>query len=135
MTALALESLELSRFSRWIAPTSVVLVAYGVVPFIGSNYLFEAILMPFLALSLAAVGLNLLTGYAGQVSLGTAAFMAVGAYTAYNLNLRLPGMPLIGSIVLAGVGAGLTGHAFRLPSFRCWGFYLRRSTVVRQLFR
>ena len=62
---------------------------------IGTSYLFEAILMPFLALSLAALGLNILTGYAGQVSLGSAAFMAVGAFAAYNFNLRIPGLPLI----------------------------------------
>ena len=64
------------------ARSRVLLVAYGVVPAIGSSYLFEAILIPYLALSLAALGLNLLTGYAGQVSLGSAAFMAVGAFTA-----------------------------------------------------
>src|SRR5947199_2898837 len=98
MTALTFDSPEMARVPRWIAPVCVIAIAYGIVPFIGSSYLFEAILVPFLALSLAAVGLNLLTGYAGQVSLGTAAFMAVGAYSAYNLNLRVPGLPLIGRI-------------------------------------
>ena len=64
-----------SRFPRWLGPVALLAVAYGVLPIVGSSYLFEAILTPFLALSLAAVGLNLLTGYAGQVSLGSAAFM------------------------------------------------------------
>jgi hypothetical protein len=75
-------------------------IAYGELPIVGSSYLFEAILTPFLALSLDAVGLNLLTGYAGQVSLGSAAFMAVGAFAAYNFNLRVHGLPLLASLVL-----------------------------------
>jgi ABC-type branched-subunit amino acid transport system permease subunit len=79
---------------------ALLAVAYGVLPIVGSSYLFEAILTPFLALSLAAVGLNLLTGYAGQVSLGSAAFMAVGAFAAYNFNLRVHGLPLLASLVL-----------------------------------
>ena len=77
-----------------LGTAALLLVAFVVVPLLGSNYLFEAILTPFLALSLAAVGLNILTGYAGQVSLGSAAFMAVGAFAAYNFNLRVPGLPL-----------------------------------------
>src|SRR5688500_9908471 len=64
------------------------------VPLLGNDYWFSAILIPFLVLSLAGLGLNLLTGYAGQLSLGSAAFMAVGAFAAYNLQLRIPGMPL-----------------------------------------
>src|SRR6188508_2699755 len=64
--------------------------AFGVMPFIGSEYLFRAILVPFLILSLAAIGLNILVGYCGQVSLGTGAFMAIGAYAAYNLAVRVP---------------------------------------------
>ena len=79
-----------------LGTAALLLVAFIVLPLVGSNYLFEAILTPFLALSLAAVGLNILTGYAGQVSLGSAAFMAVGAFAAYNFNLRVPGLPLPG---------------------------------------
>src|ERR1700685_2552469 len=92
------------RIDRW-ALTAFVAFAALIVPFIGNDYLFSAILLPFLALSLAAIGLNILTGYAGQLSLGTTAFMAVGAYAAYNINLRIPGMPLLASIVLAGIVA------------------------------
>ncbi len=77
-------------------------IAYGLVPLVGTSYLFEAILTPFLALALAGLGLNLLTGYAGLLSLGSAAFMAVGAYAAFNLSLRLPGLPLPATILLAG---------------------------------
>ncbi|PDT29266.1 branched-chain amino acid ABC transporter permease [Rhizobium sp. L9] len=121
-------------FSPWLAPVAIVAGAYLVVPFIGSTYLFEAILLPFLALSLAGVGLNLLTGYAGQVSLGSAAFMAVGAFAAYNFNLRVDGLPLIVSILLAGLSAAVIGIVFGLPSLRLKGFYLAVSTLAAQFF-
>ncbi len=119
---------------RWLAPAALIAVAYLVVPFIGSTYLYEAILVPFLALSLAGVGLNLLTGYAGQVSLGSAAFMAVGAFAAYNFNLRVDGLPLIVSILLAGLCAAVVGIVFGLPSLRLRGFYLAVSTLAAQFF-
>ncbi|XAH22150.1 branched-chain amino acid ABC transporter permease [Xylophilus sp. GW821-FHT01B05] len=116
------------------APLAVLAIAFGVVPFVATGYWFDAILTPFLALSLAAVGLNLLTGYAGQLSLGTAAFMAVGAFAAYNFNLRLPGLPLLASIVLAGLAATAIGVVFGLPSLRLRGFYLAVSTLAAQFF-
>ncbi|MFK0166410.1 branched-chain amino acid ABC transporter permease [Rhizobium sp. NPDC090279] len=119
---------------RWLAPAALLAVAYLVVPLVGTNYLFEAILLPFLALSLAGVGLNILTGYAGQVSLGSAAFMAVGAFGAYNFNLRVEGLPLIASIVLAGLSAAAIGIIFGLPSLRLKGFYLAVSTLAAQFF-
>src|SRR5450755_504112 len=122
------------RLANWIRPIALLAVAYGVLPLVGSSYLFEAILTPFLALSLAAVGLNLLTGYAGQLSLGTAAFMAVGAFAAYNFNLRVHGLPLIVSIGLAGISASAIGIAFGLPSLRLRGFYLAVSTLAAQFF-
>ena len=118
----------------WLPAAALLVIAYGAVPLIGSSYLFEAILLPFLALSLAAVGLNLLTGYAGQVSLGSAAFMAVGAFAAYNFNLRVDGLPLIASIALAGVTAATIGIVFGLPSLRLKGFYLAVSTLAAQFF-
>lgn len=119
---------------RWIGPLALLLAAYVVPPIIGNTYLFDAILTPFLALSLAAVGLNLLTGYAGQLSLGSAAFMAVGAFAAYNFNLRVPGLPLLASIVLAGLSAAAIGLVFGLPSLRLRGFYLAVSTLAAQFF-
>jgi branched-chain amino acid transport system permease protein len=66
-----------------------------------------------LVLALAALGLNILTGYAGQFSLGTAAFMSVGAFAAYNLQLRLPGIPLLVIFVLAGLIAAGGGDGVR----------------------
>src|ERR1700712_3089862 len=104
-----------ARLPAWIWPAALLVVAYGVVPFAGTSYLFDAILTPFLVLSLAALGLNLLTGYAGQLSLGSAAFMAVGAFAAYNFNLRIEGLPLLASMALAGVAAAAIGLIFGLP--------------------
>lgn len=112
----------------------VLAVAYVAVPLFASRYVIEALLLPFLALSLAAVGLNLLTGYAGQLSLGSAAFMAVGAFAAYNFNLRLGFLPLPVSFVLAGLTAALVGVVFGLPSLRLRGFYLAVSTLAAQFF-
>ncbi|WP_312013380.1 branched-chain amino acid ABC transporter permease [Bradyrhizobium sp. cir1] len=111
-----------------------IVAAYGVVPLAGSDYLLDAVLTPFLALALAAVGLNVLTGYAGQVSLGSAAFLAVGAYAAYNLHLRIPGLPLLVDLVLAGSIAAAVGIVFGLPSLRLRGFYLAVSTLAAQFF-
>ena len=73
----------------------LLVLAFVVVPFVATPYVFSAILIPFLILALAAIGLNILTGYCGQLSLGTAAFMAVGAFAAYNFMLRVPGMPIL----------------------------------------
>jgi branched-chain amino acid transport system permease protein len=112
----------------------VLIAAYVVIPAIGSSYLFEAILLPFLALSLAGLGLNVLTGYAGQVSLGSAAFLAIGAFGAYNIDLRLSGLPLLVSIAAAGGIAALAGVLFGLPSLRLRGFYLAVSTLATQFF-
>ncbi len=123
-----------TRHWPWVAPLLILAIAYGVIPFVGSSYLFEAILTPFLALSLAAVGLNILTGYTGQLSLGSAAFLAVGAFGAFNFNLRVPGLPLFASIILAGISAALIGIVFGLPSLRLKGFYLAISTLAAQFF-
>src|SRR5437867_12681520 len=98
------------------------------------NYWFSGVLIPFLIFSLAALGLNILTGYAGQLSLGTAAFMAVGAFAAYNFELRVPGMPMLASFILAGVVAALIGIVFGLPSLRIKGFYLAVATLAAQFF-
>jgi len=137
MTAIALDTASVApprTLRRWLLVAAVLFIAYGVIPLFGSSYLFEAILLPFLALSLAALGLNILTGYAGQVSLGSAAFMAVGAFAAYNFNLRLPELPLIVSLLLAGATAAGFGILFGLPSLRLRGFYLAVSTLAAQFF-
>lgn len=109
-------------------------IAFLFVPFIGNDYWFSAILIPFLVLSLAGLGLNLLTGYAGQLSLGSAAFMAVGAFAAYNFHLRIEGLPFLVSFLLGGFTAAIVGILFGLPSLRIKGFYLLVSTLAAQFF-
>jgi len=117
-----------------IAVAVLLVVAFAVVPFVATPYLFSAILIPFLILSLAAIGLNILTGYAGQLSLGTAAFMAVGAFASYNFMLRIPGMPILLAFAGGGFMSALVGIAFGLPSLRIRGFYLAVATLAAQFF-
>src|SRR6266568_5798771 len=117
-----------------IAVALMLVVAFVVVPVIGNQYWLGALLTPFLIFSLAALGLNILTGYAGQLSLGTAAFMAVGAFMAYNFVLRLPWLGIIPSFVLAGICAAAVGIVFGLPSLRIKGFYLAVATLACQFF-
>ena len=118
---------------RWAV---VALMAVGalVVPFVAGPYWLGSILLPCLILSLAAIGLNILTGYAGQLSLGSGAFMAVGAYAAVNLVIRLPWLPFPVSFVLAGMVAGAVGLAFGLLSLRIRGFYVAVATLAAQFF-
>ncbi len=112
----------------------LVALAFIVVPMTATPYFFSAILIPFLIFSLAALGLNLLTGYAGQLSLGSAAFMAVGAFSAYNFVLRVPGIPLLAAFIMGGLCAAAVGIVFGLPSLRVRGFYLAASTLATQFF-
>src|SRR4051812_46733822 len=86
-----------------IALSILLAVAVLVVPMFASQYMLSAILIPFLIFALAALGLNILTGYCGQLSLGTAAFMAVGAFASYNFVARVPGMPILLAFVLGGL--------------------------------
>ena len=112
----------------------ILVVAFIVIPLTASPYLFSAILIPCLILALAALGLNILTGYAGQLSLGTAAFMAVGAFASYNFVLRVPGIPLLLAFAGGGVMAAAVGIVFGLPSLRIRGFYLAVATLAAQFF-
>ena len=112
----------------------IVAVAFIAIPLLATPYVITGILIPFLILSLAALGLNILTGYAGQLSLGTAAFMAVGAFASYNFILRIPGMPILAAFVAGGIVAALFGVVFGLPSLRIRGFYLAVATLAAQFF-
>ena len=112
----------------------LLIVAFVVVPMVGDQYWLGAIITPFLIFALAALGLNILTGYAGQLSLGTAAFMAVGAFMAYNFVLRLPWIGVIPAFILAGLCAAAVGIVFGLPSLRIKGFYLAVATLACQFF-
>ena len=117
-----------------IAVSVLLAFAFVAVPLIANEYWLSAILIPLLIFALATLGLNLLTGYAGQLSLGTAAFMAVGAFAAYNFMLRVSGIPLLLAFVLAGICAAAVGVVFGLPSLRIKGFYLAVATLAAQFF-
>ncbi|MDD2845303.1 MAG: branched-chain amino acid ABC transporter permease [Rhodoferax sp.] len=117
-----------------IAIGLILLIAFVAVPMLASDYFFRAILIPFVIMSLAALGVNILVGYCGQISLGSGAFMAVGAYGAYNFYARIPGMPLIPALLLGGVCATFFGILFGLPSLRVKGLYLAVATLAAQFF-
>ena len=117
-----------------------LLAKFHIWPF-GGEYLLRAILLPFLILSLAAVGLNILTGYCGQLSLGSGAFMAIGAYCAYKfatgveiLFIAIPPLPVLASILLGGLMSAFAGVLFGVPSLRIKGLYLAVATLAAQFF-
>ena len=118
---------------RWVI-LLIIAAAFIVVPMLSSGYLFRAIFIPFLIMSLAALGVNILVGYCGQISLGSGAFMAVGAYAAFNFFVRVPGMPLLVALVLGGLCASGFGILFGLPSLRVKGLYLAVATLAAQFF-
>ena len=121
-------------FQDRLAIGLLLAAAVFVVPALADEYAFRAILIPFLILSLAALGLNILVGYCGQVSLGTGAFMAVGAYAAYNFMVRIEGMPLLVALLLGGGCATVVGVVFGIPSLRIKGLYLAVATLAAQFF-
>ena len=118
---------------RWMILALVAFAFIGI-PAVVDEYLFRAILIPFLILSLAALGVNILVGYCGQISLGSGAFMAVGAYMAYNTYIRIDGMPLILALLSGGFFATLVGIVFGIPSLRVKGLYLAVATLAAQFF-
>ncbi len=118
---------------RW-AIYIMVAIAFLVIPLIANEYWLQAILIPFLIFSLAALGLNLLTGYAGQLSLGTGAFMAVGAYAAYKITTAFPAAPILVVFLMAGLVTAAVGILFGLPSLRIKGLYLAVATLAAQFF-
>jgi branched-chain amino acid transport system permease protein len=123
-----------------------LLAAYHVWP-LGSDYLLRAILIPFLILALAAIGVNILIGYCGQISLGSGAFMAIGAYSAYKFGtgIHLPlawlgtedcdsAAAVLPSILLGGLMSAIVGILFGVPSLRIKGLYLAVATLAAQFF-
>jgi branched-chain amino acid transport system permease protein len=124
----------------------VLFIAIAVVPFLVNDYWVNALLLPFLIYAIAALGLNILVGYCGQVSLGTGGFMAVGAYSCYKfmtgvdiwwggeLLFRLPEFNIFFSVIMGGVMTALVGVLFGLPSLRIKGFYLAVATLAAQFF-
>ena len=118
---------------RWLVLAGLVL-AFVVPPALASEYWLQAVLIPFLVYALAALGLNLLTGYAGQISLGTGGFMAVGGYAAFKITTAFPGLNILAVFALSGLAAAAVGLAFGLPSLRIKGFYLAVATLAAQFF-
>lgn len=112
----------------------VLAVAFGIIPFIINDYWANALLLPFLIYAIAAIGLNILVGYCGQVSLGTGGFMAVGAYACYKLMTAFPDVSMFIHILLAGGITAMVGVLFGLPSLRIKGFYLAVATLAAQFF-
>lgn len=124
----------------------VLFIAIVVVPFMVNDYWVNSLLLPFLIYAIAALGLNILVGYCGQVSLGTGGFMAVGAYSCYKfmtgidiwwggeLLYRLPEFNILFSVIMGGVMTAIVGVLFGLPSLRIKGFYLAVATLAAQFF-
>ena len=117
-----------------IAYYCLLFIAFFVIPFFINDYWANAILLPFLILGIASIGLNILTGYCGQVSLGSGGFMAVGAYACYKLMTSFPDLNIIICILLSGGITAIVGALFGLPSLRIKGFYLAVATLAAQFF-
>ena len=111
----------------------IIVLAYAV-PFTNDDFLMNAVMIPFLIFSLAAIGLNLLTGYTGLLSLGTGAFMGVGAYSCYKLTSTFPDVNILVWVIASGFFSALVGALFGLPSLRIKGFYLAIATLAAQFF-
>jgi branched-chain amino acid transport system permease protein len=112
----------------------ILLVAYLVFPLVGSNFLLNSVMIPFLIFALAAIGLNLLTGYTGLLSLGTGGFMGVGAYACLKLTTFFPHVNIVVWILASGFFSAAVGVLFGLPSLRIKGFYLAVATLAAQFF-
>jgi branched-chain amino acid transport system permease protein len=112
----------------------VLFVAIFVIPFTINDYWVNSIFLPFLIYAIAAIGLNILVGYCGQVSLGTGGFMAVGAYACYKLMTAFPEISMLIHVLIAGLITAGVGVLFGLPSLRIKGFYLAVATLAAQFF-
>jgi branched-chain amino acid transport system permease protein len=112
----------------------ILFVAAVVIPLTGSTFFISSVMIPFLVFSLAAMGLNIVTGYTGLISLGTGAFMGVGAFACYKLTTIFPNVNIIIWILASGIFSAAIGAAFGLPSLRIKGFYLAVATLAAQFF-
>lgn len=112
----------------------ILAIAFVAIPATGNEFLLNAVMIPFLIFSLAAIGLNILVGYTGLLSLGTGAFMGVGAYACYKLTTIFPGVNILICVLASGVFSAAIGALFGLPSLRIKGFYLAVATLAAQFF-
>src|SRR5215467_15911609 len=112
----------------------ILAIAFIALPVFGNDFLLNAVMIPFLVFSLAAIGLNILTGYTGLLSLGTGAFMGVGAYACYKLTTIFPNVNILVWVIASGFFSAAVGALFGLPSLRIKGFYLAVATLAAQFF-
>src|SRR5215213_6350616 len=117
-----------------IAIAVILLIAFVLLPLAASDFMLSSVMIPILIFSLAAIALNILTGYTGLISLGTAGFMGVGGYACYKLTSIFPDINIIVHIALSGFFAAGIGVLFGLPSLRIKGFYLAVATLAAQFF-
>ncbi len=117
-----------------LAIIAMLVIAYVVIPMAGNDFFITTVMIPFLVFTLATIGLNILVGYTGQLSLGTGAFMGVGAYSCYKLTTIFPDVNIIIMVLLSGFFAAGVGILFGLPSLRIKGFYLAVTTLAAQFF-
>jgi branched-chain amino acid transport system permease protein len=111
-------------------PALIGLAALLVLPqVLGSEWTWLILLLDrALIFAIMAIGLNLLTGVTGQISIGHAAFMAVGAFTSYGLT-HFYGIPFWGALPVAGLVAGVVGYILGFPALRLSGNYLAIATL------
>ena len=113
----------------------LMIVSLLIIPItVKSGYWYSSILIPWLCLALASIGQQIVMGYAGQLALGAAGFMAAGAFACYNLILRVPDIPFFVALALSGLIAAAFGILFGLPSLRVRGIYLMVATLASQFF-
>src|ERR687892_1658890 len=124
---MALYPLPIARFTV----AAVAVLFFLVLPFSVHEYYLSIVNLVSIAV-VGALGLNILVGYTGQISIGHGAFMSVGAYTAANFAVRL-GWPWPLNLVLGGLMAALIGAIVGIPSLRIRGLYLAIATLAGQL--
>ena len=113
----------------------LMIISLLIIPItVKSGYWYSSILIPWLCLALASIGQQIVMGYAGQLALGAAGFMAAGAFACYNLILRVPDIPFFVALTLSGLIAAAFGILFGLPSLRVRGIYLMVATLASQFF-
>lgn len=117
----------------WLVIAFVFVPLFGI-PGLGYDFAMKAIVLPTLIFTLTTLGLNILLGFAGQISLGTGAFMGVGAYACYKLTTWFPDVNIVILFFGSGFVAAFVGMIFGLPSLRIKGFYLVVATLGAQFF-
>lgn len=117
-------------FPYFIEKVVVIVAAIIVVlaPFIFDKYMVHMLNLSAIAV-IGVIGLNIVMGYTGQISLGHAGFMAIGAYTTAILGSRVPGMPSLLLVVISGLVTAFVGCIAAVPAFRLKGLYLALSTL------